>query len=116
MCVLRLHTGVCLSCYTDILLKLKGILDNRKIIKLFVLGSYSFETTLKEELSVINCENVDFINIPALEILLADEVGRPYLFVLNANNLMNNLYFCQKEEFVSLERFLYSVERLQCNF
>ena len=111
-CVLRLHTGVCLSCHAENLLRLKKMLDSQKKIKLFVLGSYSFEATLKEELSAINCRNVEFVNISTLEIIPADESGQPYLFVLNENGLINNLFFCQKAEYDSLEGFLHSIERI----
>lgn len=54
--ILRLHNNVCLSCYTDILLKLKSELE-KKNQDLFILGSYTFESNLKKKYLSFNVQH-----------------------------------------------------------
>lgn len=77
--ILRMHNNVCLSCYAEILIKLQDKLSSENK-ELFILGSYSFDSILQEEISIIKGENVTSTNIPNLQIMPADSLEQPYLF------------------------------------
>ena len=54
--ILRLHNGICLSCYTENILKLKNELTKRGK-GLLVLGSYTFDGGLKDEIAGYKTKN-----------------------------------------------------------
>lgn len=113
VCVLRLHDGICLSCYAENLLLLEKKMNQVEDIRLFVLGSYNFTTQLKEELASVNMSKVKSINILAHDILPADSIGRPYLFFLNKKGMVKNLYFFQKEDYASIDVYLRAIQRIK---
>lgn len=113
VCVLRLHDGICLSCYAENLLLLEKKMNQVEDIRLFVLGSYNFTTQLKEELASVNMSKVKSINILAHDILPADSIGRPYLFFLNKKGMVKNLYFFQKEDYASIDLYLRAIQRIK---
>lgn len=112
VCILRLHDGICLSCYAENIQKFEAETHYFKNIRLFVLGSYNFISQLKTELKSMNIDNISFLNLPSSYILPADSIGRPYVFLLNENGRVNNLYFFQKNEFSSINKYLKAVERI----
>lgn len=111
--VLRLHDGICLSCYAENLLLLEKKMNQVEDIRLFVLGSYNFTTQLKEELASVNMSKVKSINILDHDILPADSIGRPYLFFLNKKGMVKNLYFFQKEDYASIDLYLRAIQRIK---
>lgn len=113
VCVLRLHDGICLSCYAENLLLLEKKMNQVEDIRLFVLGSYNFTTQLKEELASVNMSKVKSINILDHDILPADSIGRPYLFFLNKKGMVKNLYFFQKEDYASIDVYLRAIQRIR---
>lgn len=111
-CILRLHNDICLGCYAENLSRLQLDLDTLKNVSLFVLGSYNFVSQLKKEMFAVNLQQVQFINLSSYRIFPADNLDRPYLFTINASGLIQNLYFFQKEDFLSTSKYLEGIERL----
>lgn len=113
--ILRMHSNVCLSCYAENLIKLQKLLSNKNK-KLFVLGSYSFNSILEEEISIIKGENVASINIPNLQIIPADSLEQPYLFFLENHGKITHTHFFEKHEFELTQYYLEAIQRLIPNF
>lgn len=105
-CILRLHNNICLSCYAENLMRFENYVDT-----LFVVGSYSFNTIFENELSVFHKRHLKSINIPSLSIIPADSIERPYLFILNKNGAVDNVFFFEKGDFSSVNRYMQSAKR-----
>lgn len=112
-CVVRLHNDMCLSCYAENLSKLVQRVIEMDSLELLILGSYTYNSALKDELSVISSANLNFINFPSLVIMPADSLGQPYLFVLDERKMINNLFFFQKEDMESVDKYLHNLLRLR---
>lgn len=112
VCILRLHDGICLSCYAENLSRLESHIDGSDGIRLFVLGSYNFTTQLKEELMGVDLNQVKFVNLPSCKVLPADSIGCPYLFTINKEGVIMNLHFFQKENFSLTSRYFQAIKRL----
>ncbi len=109
--ILRLHNNVCLSCYTDILLKLKSELE-KKNQDLFILGSYTFESNLKKEISIIQCTTQKYANIPTLVIPPADSIETPYLFFLDNKGRIVHPHILIKKDFQTTYQYLQHIKRI----
>lgn len=109
--ILRLHNGICLSCYAENLLMLKTEIDKRTE-ELFVLGSYTFDRGLKDEIAMFQDEKLKSINVPALRIMPADSLDLPYVFCVNERGQIENLHFFVKKDFSPTLDYLKSIERL----
>ncbi len=113
--ILRLHNGICMSCYAENLVKLKEMLDKTKKT-LFILGSYTFDMVFRDEFSFIQNQNVSSINIPALKIMPADSLEIPYVFHLNTQGKIDHLHFFEKRDFSLTQQYLESIQRLLPQF
>ena len=104
---------MCLSCYAENLSKLVQRVIEMDSLELLILGSYTYNSALKDELSVISSANLNFINFPSLVIMPADSLSQPYLFVLDERKMINNLFFFQKEDMESVDKYLHNLLRLR---
>lgn len=108
--ILRLHNGICLSCYTENILKLKNELA-KKGKGLLVLGSYTFDGGLKDEIAAIQDKELKSLNMPALRIMPANSLDRPYVFYVNRQGQIEHLHFFSKKDFSLTSEYLQSTER-----
>lgn len=109
--ILRLHEGVCMSCYANNVKMLAEVLDS--IGKnLFVIGAYTFDSALKEELSFIQTSNIKSINIRELSIMPADSLEIPYIFHLTSQGKIDHLHFFEKHDFSLTRQYILSIQRL----
>ena len=109
--ILRLHNGICLSCYAENIQLLYADLE-KKGKDLFVLGSYTFDGGLKDEISIIQGKVPKSSNIPKLSIMPADSLGIPYVFLINENGQIKDLHFLLKKDYSLTSEYLKSIERL----
>ncbi len=108
--ILRLHNGICLSCFVENIIMLKTELTKRGK-GLFVLGSYTFDGGLKDEIAIIQDKILKSLNVPALQIMPADSLDFPYIFCVNEQGQIENLYFFSKKDFSPTLEYLKSMER-----
>lgn len=115
--VLRLHDDICLGCYVENLISLRKKLgDDSGGINLLVLGSYNFLSQLKDILIELDMQNFKYINVADRHILPADSLRMPYLFVLNKNKMVQQVYVLLKKDPDSIDRYLLSIKRKQSDF
>lgn len=112
--ILRLHNGICLSCYEENIKLLYADLE-KKGKDLFVLESYTFDGGLKDEISIIKGKIPKSSNIPELSIMPADSLGIPYVFLINENGQIKDLHFLLKKDYSLTSEYLKSIERLGLN-
>lgn len=110
--VLRLHNDICLSCYAENIQLLGSALEKMEQ-GLFILGSYSFDGSLRDEISIIKDSTLRTINIPALHIIPADSINVPYVFFINENGQLTNVHFFAKKDFSLTQEYLKSIERFK---
>lgn len=110
--ILRLHNNICMSCYAEHLIRLKEKLNMTKQ-QLYVLGSYIYDDALRDEISILTDSNLRVINIPALEIMPADSMEIPYIFLLNPRNKLEYVHFFEKHDFTITEEYLKSNLRMR---
>lgn len=114
-CVLRLHDVSCLGCYAENIIKFCQGMNSKKI-PFFVLSTYSNEKELFSELSgIISFDSIPYFNLNRYGILPVDSINRPYLFVRDSDDKIQNMYIFEKGEYDQLNEYINTLALSEIN-
>ncbi len=92
---LRLHEGVCASCYVNSIIDIYKALSD--MIPVSIVGSYSYRSAYDDLLRDCNMAEADSVNdISILNHIPADSANIPYIFTLNDRGAVNSILFLDK--------------------
>lgn len=112
VCILRIHDGACLSCYTDNLIYFFKEMDANKL-DFFVLGSYSTFKQFQAELTgIASVDTLNSMNRFDLFCLPADTLNKPYLF-MNKRGKAQHVYAFEKGEVGTISQYIQMLKRLK---
>lgn len=106
--ILRLHDGICMSCFAENLSRLIEV-TKKDSIPILVLGNYIYKSALREDLKSIGGENLIFLSLPTLSIVPADSLGQPYLFDVDVNGKIQHVFFVSKDKYNLTNSYLKSI-------
>jgi hypothetical protein len=107
-CVLRLHDGICMSCFAENLSRLLEI-ARKDTISILILGNYMYKSSFKEDIKLIGGECFDSMNLLTLSIIPADSLEQPYLFDVDVNGKIQNVFFVSKDKYELGNSYLNSI-------
>lgn len=106
ICILRLHDVACMGCYAENITKFSQKMKENNS-PFFVLSSYHNKKQLFADLSgIITLDSTNYLNINQYGILPADSINRPYLFIRNGNNTIQDVYIFEKGEYELLDKYI----------
>ena len=106
--VLRLHDGICMSCFADNLSRLIKLVQ-KDSIPVIILGNYMYKSSLKEDLRIIGGDKCKLLNFPSFRIVPADSLEQPYLFEVGVNGKIQNVFFINKDKYEFGNSYLKSI-------
>lgn len=106
VCILRLHDVACMGCYAENVIRFSQKM-RKDSLPFFILSTYSNEKQLNSDLSgIISLDSVNHFNINQYGILPADSINRPYLFIRDSNDKIQNVYIFEKGEYGMLDKYI----------
>mgnify|MGYP003311457856 CR=1 FL=1 len=106
--ILRLHDGICMSCFADNLSQLIKFVQ-KDSIPILILGNYMYKSAFKEDLRIIGGDNFKLLNLPSLSIMPADSLEQPYLFEVGVDGKIQNVFFINKDKYELANSYLKSI-------